>query len=408
MRACFNRRFPGLIRSLLVFLLFSSLSQVSGQSKEFSFTTYNSLRYSSTNIDARHPHYRMVVNTLQTDLLLLEELSGGAAATMFLDSVMNYDSITYSLATFVDGNDLDVALYFKTSKFHFVETKTYPTQLRNIYHFKIIPDGFTDTLHVFGVHLKASTGTQNQTRREHEVDTLRRVTDNLPAGSYFLVGGDFNIYSSNEPAYQRLLAKTPGNSGHFVDTINIQGTWNNSAYAQYHTQSPRTTQFGGGASGGLDDRFDLILMSRAIAEPGGITYQGGSMLVLGNDGLHYNTAITSPPSNSQVSSAVASALHDASDHLPVKAKFYYPTSSVSAENYELSRVIIRTLKGGLAMSEYGGYSRYQIIALDGTVERSGDLEGQQTVVAGLEQRFYLVVLYPDNRGRPFSKKIWVD
>ena len=48
-------------------------------------------------------------------------------------------------------------------------------------------------------------------------------------------------------------------SGYFIDPLNFTGTvWNNSSNAQYHTQSTRTRAFGDGATGGLDDRFDMI------------------------------------------------------------------------------------------------------------------------------------------------------
>ena len=91
-----------------------------------------------------------------------------------------------------------------------------------------------------------------------EVTILRNVTDALPLNSNYLVCGDFNIYGSTELAYQKLLDQsTPG---YFVDIYNLTGIWNNSAYAPYHTQSTRLRQFGGGATGGMDDRFDLILI----------------------------------------------------------------------------------------------------------------------------------------------------
>jgi hypothetical protein len=100
----------------------------------------------------------------------------------------------------------------------------------------------------------------------------------------------------------------------------MTGIWNDSAYSSYHTQSPRIRSFGGGATGGLDDRFDLMLFSSSIIAPGRITYQNGSLTPVGNDGLHYQDSINRPP-NAAVSQSVANALHNASDHLPVYAEF---------------------------------------------------------------------------------------
>ncbi|MEQ9263109.1 MAG: hypothetical protein RLP14_08115 [Owenweeksia sp.] len=293
------------------------------QTHSFKLVSYNSLRYSPNNIDARHPDLRLIMYDLQPDILCVQELSGPSSAQMYLDSVLNVDSTTYSLATFINGNDLDIALYYKTGKFTALSTLTYPTALRDIYHFQLNPIGIMDTLHVFSVHLKASSGSANQQARKAEVDVLRQVTDQFAPGTNFIICGDFNIYGANEPAYSRLTQDTPGDEGHFVDQFTMPGTWNNAVYAPYHTQSPRTTQFNGGANGGMDDRFDMILMSEALDDTVGLQYVSGSMYAYGNDGLHYNNAINASPTNIAVGQTLADALHYASDHIPVVAEFKY-------------------------------------------------------------------------------------
>lgn len=312
-------------KTLLLLLL--PVMAMAQQTREFSLVTYNSLRYSPSNIDARHPHFRRIMNDLQPDLLVMQELSGFNSADLFLDSVLNRDSSTYALANFIDGNDMDVALFYKSQKFSSLQANTYPTSLRDIFEFQLLPAGGDDTLYIFGLHLKASSGSSNQARRASEVAVLRSVTNQLADSTDFIVCGDFNIYGSSEAAYQDLLKNTPGNQGHFVDKISMSGTWNNASYAQYHTQSPRTTQFNGGAHGGMDDRFDMILISEALEHPGDIDFIAGSMKVYGNDGQHYNKSIIDAPINSEVSPAIANALHQASDHLPVIARFRYELAS---------------------------------------------------------------------------------
>lgn len=311
-------------------LFFSCLAF--GQRHEFSLVSYNSLRYSPTNIDDRHPQLRLVHGDLQSDILCLQELSGQAAAQMYLDSVLNFDSTTYSMANFTDGNDLDCALFYKTAKFNFIKSSNYPTTLRDIFHYELWPIGSPDSLHIFNVHLKASTGSTNQQRRKDEVDVLRQVTDQFSADTHFLVCGDFNIYSANEIAYNRLLEDSPGNDGHFVDQINIAGTWNRASYAMYHTQSPRSVAFNGGASGGMDDRFDMILMSESLDDTLGLQYVPNSMYPYGNDGLHYDMSINDLPLNTAVGQVLADALYFVSDHIPVVANFSFvipPVSGVS-------------------------------------------------------------------------------
>lgn len=305
-----------------------------GQGRSFKLASYNSLRYSTSNVDDRHPHFRTVINGLKPDILVLQEFSGGqASVTQFLDSVMNIDSLTYSAAPFTDGNDLDCVLYYKTSKFTMVGTENYTTTLRDIFHYKLRPLNLSDTLHVFGVHLKASTGTTNQNRRKSEVDTLRKVTDALPSGSNFIVCGDFNIYSANESAYTTLLQVNSGANGEFNDVLNLAGTWNNASFAAHHTQSPRDVAFNGGATGGMDDRFDLILFSDALNTAGGISYKSNTYNAYGNDGSRYNAAINGAPTNTAVGQTIADALYQASDHIPVEAVFEYggPQASTQAD-----------------------------------------------------------------------------
>ena len=51
--------------------------------------------------------------------------------------------------------------------------------------------------------------------------------------------GDFNVYTSNEPAYGRFLESETDNDGRVYDVQNAPGTWNNGAgFAPIHTQCP--------------------------------------------------------------------------------------------------------------------------------------------------------------------------
>ena len=78
----------------------------------------------------------------------------------------------------------------------------------------------------------------------------------------------------------------------------------------------------GGATGGLDDRFDMILYSKSVSEPGGVTYIANSLTEYGNDGNQYNDSINQRPNNA-VPDSIADALHYASDHLPVYSLFEF-------------------------------------------------------------------------------------
>jgi hypothetical protein len=101
----------------------------------------------------------------------------------------------------------------------------------------------------------------------------------------FILVGDLNLYSSSEPAYQKLTGEETENSGRLFDPIETPGTWhNNSSYTVIHTQSTRTSDIGDdGATGGMDDRFDFILVSSSLS---GRVIEG-SYTAYGNDGVHF-------------------------------------------------------------------------------------------------------------------------
>jgi PKD repeat protein len=289
--------------------------------------TYNLLNYPdldggtiTADTSLRHPFYRTIISATDPDILVVQELLTENGLNAFLNSVMNANGAIYSAGTFINGYDTDNGIYYKTAKYSFISNTPIETELRDISEFKLKHLLTGDTLRIYSVHLKSSDTGPDEDQRAREIDSLRKKTNTLAAGSHFIVCGDFNIYKSSESAYQKLLLDDANNEGHFIDPITLTGTWNNPSYAQYHTQSPRIRAFGGGATGGLDDRFDMILYSSAISLSGGMTYVSGSLKVFGNDGTLHNDSINDP-SNTAVSPSVANALHNASDHIPVISEF---------------------------------------------------------------------------------------
>jgi endonuclease/exonuclease/phosphatase family metal-dependent hydrolase len=272
--------------------------------------SYNLLNYPGTDTTTRNPYFRTTIASVLPDILIVQEITSLAGVNGFLNDVLNTVSSGYAAGTFIDGPDTDSEIFYKSAAFTFLANNPISTSLRNINEFVLRENTTGDTLRIYSVHLKASSGTTNEQRRLSEVTMLRNYTDALPLGKNYLVCGDFNIYGSNEPAYQKLLDKTT--TGYFIDLFNLPGTWNNSIYAPYHTQSTRTRAFGGGATGGLDDRFDMMLFSQAVIDTGGITYVTNSYTPYGNDGLHYNDSINKPP-NSAVGQQIADALAYSSD-----------------------------------------------------------------------------------------------
>ncbi|NOX17292.1 MAG: T9SS type A sorting domain-containing protein, partial [Chlorobi bacterium] len=299
--------------------------------------TYNLLNYPDLNV-SRDDDFKKVIDAANPDLLVAQEMKYDWAVNTFLRNVLND---AYAAGDFIDGADTDNMLYYKKDLFTFVSNIPIHTALRDINQFTVVHKITQDTLLIYSVHLKASSGSANEQKRLAEVNQLRNVTDALPEDSRYIVAGDFNFYSYEEPAFQRLLDQSA--NGYTLDPINRIGVWhNNSSYADIHTQSTRTdSRPDGGSTGGLDDRFDFILISEGIKQAGGIDYVDGSYKSYGNDGNHFNKSINDG-NNSAVGQEIADALHDASDHLPVIAVLDFgPAVSVSDENliatYELKQ-----------------------------------------------------------------------
>jgi len=318
-----------ILKFVLAYLLLTGVSYA-----QVKIVSYNLLGYPGSDTTTRNPYFRTVISSLNPDILVVQEITSQSGVDGYLNNVMNVDRTDYSAGTFINGPDTDNGIYFRNDIFLFLSNTPVKTALRDINEFKLVHILTKDTLRIYSVHLKASTGSANELLRAAEVDSLRKVTNALHHGANFIVCGDFNIYSSNELAYQKLLQVTSGTDGKFNDPLTLTGTWNNPAYAQYHTQSPRVRSFGGGATGGMDDRFDMILYSNAVKNPGGITYVTNSLVAYGNDGNHYNDSINKMP-NTAVSQVIANALHYTADHLPVYSLFTFENSTSIASGSDL-------------------------------------------------------------------------
>ena len=310
-----------MLYKLLKIVLTSLSIIIVSYSQQHTIMTYNLLNYPGSTSAIRNPYFITVLSNTEPDIIVAQEMLSQAGVNQFVSDVLMQVSTDYVAGIFINGSDTDNAIFFKSSLFSFIANNPIHTALRDINEFVLIHNASGDTIRIYSLHLKASQGSTNELKRAAEVDSLRKVTDALHPGANFIIAGDFNIYYSNESAYQKLLNQT--NSGYILDPIDSPGSWhNNPTFASIHTQSPRTRQFGGGANGGMDDRFDMILTSQSISDEGGITYVMDSYTAYGNDGMHFNDSINAPP-NSAVGQEIADAIHYASDHIPLYAIFNF-------------------------------------------------------------------------------------
>ncbi|MFQ6674826.1 MAG: lamin tail domain-containing protein [Fidelibacterota bacterium] len=314
---------------LAALILFSPDRSVSaGIPYEATIMTYNLWNYigTSSTDNAREDDLEAVILSVAPDILVVQEINGTTGYTHFLEDVLTRgDPGRYEGAPFSNQpeTEADIALFYLPDVFGFVSTRvvdlTSEYGHRDAVEFVLQHLSTGTRLRVYGVHLKAGTEPENQSDRESEAGKLRNYLNDLEPDTFFLVAGDFNVYDSNEGAFRRLTGSQVDNDGRLFDPLNRPGEWhNNSGFADIHTQSSRGS-YGGEWYGGLDDRFDFILISAAVRDTNGVNVAPGSYTSFGNDGNHFNRAVNDG-TNSAVSSEIADALVEASDHLPVTMK----------------------------------------------------------------------------------------
>lgn len=339
------RKFRLLLTFSIITLIFLPI-----YSEAVKIATWNILNFPGTTGTSREDDFRKVIDQLDLDILVVQEMLSQAGVDQFLNNVMNYSSPgIYEAAPFFDGPDTDNALFYKKSVITLISHQQISTSLRDISECWLeIKEGPGEGTRfgIYSVHLKAGTGLDDKEQREEEANILRNHLNGLPPGSLFLICGNFNMRSSEERAFEIFTEDQADNDGRTKDPINRLGYWHdNEEFADIHTQSTRTTQFGGGDNGVLDDRFDLILIFYEFDNSNELAYKTDSYIAYGNDGKHLNKAVNEGISLA-VSTDKANALHEASDHLPVIIELQPPVYTLS----------ISTGTGGTTDPEPGTYT----------------------------------------------------
>jgi len=285
---------------------------------------YNILNFPGTTPE-RIVHFRNINQYVKPDLLLVNELLSDAGAALLLEEGLNvFGESKYQKAEFIDGPDTDNMLFYNSDMFTLYSQDTIQTALRLIREYVLyynISPGVTDTVffYLYSAHLKAGNTSTDRDKRLAEVLRFKEHVNSMPNIENLIIGGDFNLYSSTETAYSTLL-----NEGLYpLNDVLGAGNWHDDpVFASIHTQSTRTVQFGGGATGGLDDRFDFMLFTDDLLNgTNNITYMPGSYIPVGNDGLHLNVSLIDSPVNTTVPDSVLQALYFMADHLPIISKF---------------------------------------------------------------------------------------
>jgi hypothetical protein len=280
------------------------------------------------------------------DILGVCEMNTNPAfATNFLNNVLNTDGITYFKRSGFQAEPtspvltLTSLIYYNSEKLVLNKQGYANTSPRLTHHFRLylktnqLANGDTVWINVLAGHLKAGSAAADATERSNAATTIRNYLNGLPKNENCLILGDFNLYKSSEAAFQTLTAPGTRKAFQFQDPVNRVGSWTvNSTYSDVHTQCPSLSYNSGCYSGGgLDDRFDFILMNRhMLNDSAGLKYITGTYKALGNDGSHYNKNITDSPTNTSAPSAVLQSLYKASDHLPIIARLRVAGTFITA------------------------------------------------------------------------------
>jgi len=327
----------------VIFLSLQGLSQ--GRIKVMSYNLLNFNNYTTYCTTQNNPHQAKagylatIVANQQPDILCCCEVGKNpnlsSTISYILGNSLNVNGVRRWSAAAASGNEyLNNALFYDNKKLKLVAQTKVDTDIReiNIYKLKHLTSG--DTLKVAIVHLKAGTGFESQ--RGTEIQQLMNYLTAQGNNDNFIVCGDFNVYKASEPAFQNLVNPSYLPIA-FYDPVNQMGEWSNNWYfSEYHTQSTHSGNGDCFSGGGMDDRFDFILMSGSIINgTKGITYTPNSYWAVGQDGNRFNGSINSPTNNT-LPSDVVDALYNMSDHLPIVAEFDFGDVGYASENTDAS------------------------------------------------------------------------
>ena len=286
----------------------------------------------NNNLDQKDAALKIIVKEVMPDILCVNEIGKtDAYANRILNNVLNTDGINYygTLPAYsISGNrSIGNRLFYDTRKFAlkesaYVYTYTGGTIInlyKMYYKSQSLPQGDTAFITFIVWHLAAGSNDYNATTRTQQSQILTNYMESSPSVlcNNYVLSGDFNVYTSSEEAYDNLV-NNPNYLVRFYDPINRSGDWNNnSQFRDIFTQSTHTGAANCASNGGMDDRFDFILVSSRIMNGANhVKCLPETYHAFGQDGNRFNGSIISP-ANTEVSAQVAQALYTMSDHLPV-------------------------------------------------------------------------------------------
>ena len=331
-----------MLRFLITLSFISTLflSNMYSQTIDVNVLTYNILNYPNGNTSmldgdaARAIYFRQIVEDANADIIIVQELrstefgnvEGLANATILLDELNTNGTLgkNYAMAPDYFGYGslnfglLGNMLFYNADLFNFeaitdlpspntttsnngntVRTPRPPTHYELSYPKVPTCDEQLTSLHVISAHLKAgfdnasSSEISDEARRDLGAqDIIDFISTSLSSTDNIIIGGDFNFQGSAEDGY---ITLTNGVTNPYTDPL---GPWTREdpALISMYTQSTRATGVtynNGGATSGLDDRFDLWFHNDVIQNGSDkITYIANSYENWGNVNVPWNASAT--------------------------------------------------------------------------------------------------------------------
>lgn len=323
-----NRLLP-----LLLLLLLTASTATAQSTDTIRVCTWNVLNYGPSVITSRSAAVQTVIRAVHPDIFIAQEIVDYSGFTDLRIQLQSAVAPRYFKGLFTEAPDTKNTIFYDSIRLAVVGYIVIPTTLRDINEWVFVVKSSGDTFHIFGCHFKAGDTDPDSIQRTEEAALIRNTTNSLPPTHQWIVAGDLNTYTSTEGAYEELTYVSKSQLGFFVDPIDSPGKWHSdSTFTYLHTQSTRVREFGGGVGGGLNDRFNFVLLSQGLMND---NYLPGSYTTFGNDGHHFNDSINALP-NRAVPDSIAQALYVASDHLPVYLDLVFPRK-VSGVNEEMEK-----------------------------------------------------------------------
>ncbi|MGP1347992.1 MAG: hypothetical protein ACTS3F_15155 [Phycisphaerales bacterium] len=328
--------------------------------------TWNVTNYSSGRIDAfgTSIYAEFEGRSMSPDVFVGQEFLSQSGVNNFL-AILNSAPGTpgdWAAAPFQNGADTDNAFFYRTSKIEFLgmtvvsQGSPAPNHPRDVNRYDIRPVGYASdeaVIAIYSSHMKAGSGSADQARRLVEAQEIRSDAESLNPAWNIMLGGDFNIQSSNQGAYQWMVGSQANNDGRLFDPIATPGSWNNNgSYRFVHTQDPA-------GAGGMDDRHDQLLICADLLDGQGLDYIGAfpipystttwddpnhSYRSWGNDGTSFDQSLRIA-GNTMVGAEIAQALVTTTNgqgHLPVFLDLRLPAAIAGPATINIGTIEVGT------------------------------------------------------------------